>query len=105
MCDLGQAVNEKSYLITKIFSDGIEVDKCVLDHVVKQPGSDRDIVKPHIGKNVGNLEWMDEIGLARGPLLAAMVKRREEIRPPDEVNIRSRTVPFYFLNDIFYPDH
>jgi hypothetical protein len=48
---------------------------------------------------------MNKVRLAGGTLLAAVVKCREKVSPPDEINVRVRPVGCNFLNDIFYADH
>jgi len=52
-----------------------------------------------------DLKRMDEIRLARRSFLAPVVKRREKICPPYELDIRSRPVFFHLFDDVFDPYH
>ena len=92
--DLGQAVDEMRDLVAEIGADSVEIDQRVLDDVVQQAGRDADLIEPHIGQDLGNLERMNQIRFAGSTLLAAVMKRGEKIRPPDQIDIRVRPVAF-----------
>ena len=77
MSYLGEAFNQMGHLFAKVIANGIGIGQRVLDHVMKQSGGNRDGIEPHIGKNVGYFEGMDQVGFAGSPLLPAMFTRRK----------------------------
>jgi len=72
---------------------------------MQQTGRNTDVVEPHFGQDLGHLERMNKIRLAGRSLLPPVVKRREKICPPDEINVRTRPVFLYLIYYIFDPDH
>src|SRR3982751_1566079 len=72
---LCQTVDKKRYLVAKICTDSINIDKSVLNDIVKQPGGDAGLIEPHVCKDVSNLKGMNEIRFARSTRLTAMVER------------------------------
>ena len=53
----------------------------VLDDVVEQAGGDGDDVELHVGQEVGDLERVDEVGLARNGAPVPCARRRRRRRP------------------------
>ena len=51
-----------SNVFPEIFANSGEVDESILDYIMQQSGSDRDLVQFHVGQNIGNFERMDQIG-------------------------------------------
>src|SRR5215203_2742036 len=105
MGDLREPVDEKSYFVSEVRLDGVEINQRVLDDVVQEAGRHTYCVQPQIGKNVGDLQRMYEIRFARSSLLSPMVESRKQIRPPDQIDICIRAVGLHFLNDVFNADH
>jgi len=57
--------------------DALDAGERVFHHVVQQAGGDRDRVEPHVGEDVGDLERVDEVGLARVTHLTPMLHREK----------------------------
>ena len=61
---LRQTIHKPGDLVTKVFTNGIEVDQGVFHDIVKQTGGNTDIVEAHFSQNIGNLKRMNKIRLA-----------------------------------------
>ncbi len=95
--DFGKAVNEVRDFVAKIRFYCFEIDESVFNDVMEQPGGNAHFIETHFGQYIRDFERMDKIRLTRCALLAAVMQGRKEIRPPDEFNIRFRTVFSTFL--------
>ena len=62
----------------------------VLDDVVQQPGGDGDHVELHVGEQVGDLERMHEVGLARVAHLSLVLEGRKDVRAPQQFDVGLR---------------
>ena len=60
----------------------------VLDDVVEQAGGDRDDVELHVGEQVGDLQRVDEVGLAGVADLSLVLEGGEDIGPPAAARCR-----------------
>src|SRR4029079_7606536 len=105
MRNLGEAVDQLRDLIAEIILYRVEIDQSIFDHIVKQAGRDAHVIQTHVRENIGDLERMDQVRLARRSLLPAMVERRKKIRAPDEVNIGTGPVMLDLFYYVFDPDH
>ena len=69
----------------------------VLDDVVEQAGGDGHDVELHVGEEVGDLERVDEVGLAGMADLALVLEGREDVGPPEQLEVGVRAVaPDFF---------
>ena len=77
----------------------------VLDDVVEQAGGDRDDVELHVGQEVGDLERVDQVGLARMAHLSLVLERREDVGPPQQLEVGVRAVGPDLLEQILEANH
>ena len=56
-----------------------------VNHVVQETGSHADDVQFHVRKDVGDLQRMDEVRLARMTYLSLMLQGGEDVGPPQEL--------------------
>ncbi len=103
--DLREAVDEVRDLLAERGADDVELDERVLDHVMQEPGGDRDLVEPHVGEDVGDFERVYEVGLARGARLPLVVQRGEKVGPPQHVQIGLRVVLPDFFDYLLNANH
>ena len=77
----------------------------VLDRVVQQAGDDRGAVELHARQELGDVERMGEIGIARGPALRAMRLHGEDIGAVERVLIGRGIIGLYPLDQFELPNH
>jgi hypothetical protein len=71
---------------------------------VEQAGGDRDDVELHVGEQVGDLERMDEVGLARVPDLPLCSKAEKTYARLSSSMSASGLLPDLF-DEVLEPDH
>ncbi len=62
-------------------------------------------VEPQVGQDVGDLERMHEVGLARPAHLALVLVGGEHVGPPQQLGIGVRVGGPHLLDEVFEPDH
>ena len=77
----------------------------VLDDVVEQPGGDGDDVELHVGEQVGHLERVDEVGLARMADLSLVLEGREHVGPPEQLDVGLGVVGPDLFDEVLEPNH
>ena len=77
----------------------------VLDDVVEQAGGDGDDVELHVGEQVGDLERMHEVGLARMPHLSLVLEGRKDVRAPQQFGVGVRIAGAHLFDEVLEPDH
>ena len=77
----------------------------VLDDVVEQAGGDGDDVQLHVGEQVGDLERVDEVGLAGVAHLSLVLEGREDVGPPQQLDVGVRVVGPDLFDEVLEPDH
>ena len=77
----------------------------VLDDVVEQAGGDGDHVELHVGEQIGDLERMDEVGLARMAHLSLVLEGGEHVGPPQELDVGVGVVGADLFDEVLEPDH
>ena len=87
---------------SRIFSIGV---RRVLDDVVQQAGGDRDDVQPQVGQDVGDLERVDQVGLARPPDLSLVLVGRKHVGPPQQLGVGVGIGGPHLLDEVLEPDH
>ena len=70
-----------------------------------RPGGDRDHVELHVGEQVGDLERMDEVGLAGMPHLSLVLEGGEHVGPPQQLDVGVGVVGPHFFDEVLEPDH
>src|SRR5438045_1317694 len=77
----------------------------VFEDVVQEAYGDRCLVQPHLGQQVGDVERVDQVGLARGSNLAAMLAGRKDVRFLQQFLVEVRLEAFDFVEDVLEADH
>ena len=77
----------------------------VLDDVVKQACDDRRRVELHVGQDVGDLEGVNEVGLAGLPDLPLVGEGREDVRAAEQLDVLVGQVRLGSRHEIFESDH
>ena len=77
----------------------------VLDDVVEQAGGDRHHVHLHVGEDRRDLERVHEVGLAGVAHLSLVLERREDVGPPQQLDVRVRVVVPDLFQEVFETDH
>ena len=75
------------------------------EDVVKQPGGDRHDVELHVGEQVGDLERMDQIRLARMAHLSLVLVGRKDVGPPEQFDVGVGVGRADLFNQVLEPDH
>ena len=70
-----------------------------------RPGGDGDDVQPQVGQDVGHLERVDEIRLARPADLPLVLVGGEHVGPPEQLGVGVRVGRAHFLDEVLEPDH
>ncbi len=102
---LRDAFDHVRHFLAEQLPDLLDGVRRVLDDVVQQAGGDRHGVEPHVGQDVGHLERMDEVGLARAAHLAAMLVGGKDVRPPEQLGVGLRVGGTHLLDEVLEPDH
>ena len=87
---------------SSIASDGGEG---VLDHVVEQAGGDGHHVQPHVGQDVGHFERVDQVGLAGVADLALVLQGREDVGPPEQLEVGVGAIGADLVDEVLEPNH
>jgi hypothetical protein len=90
--DLREPVDEVGDLLAEVLLDRLERDGRVLDDVVQETCRDAGGVELEIREDVRDFEGVDEVGFARLSNLSPVLSRREEVGPPEEVDVGIRPV-------------
>ena len=72
---------------------------------MEKPGGDRRVVELHLGERHGDVERMDEVGLARGAKLVAVLVRRDHVCAAQQVLVEARVVGLDLLEDVLEAQH
>ena len=105
LLELGQAVDQPADLLTERLVDVLAGDGRVFNRVVQHRRHDRGVVDLKLGQDGRHFERMGEIGIARGPLLAAMRLHRKHIGAIEEILIGVRIVAADPLHQFVLPHH
>ena len=87
---LGDALDDVRDLRAEQLLDAIDGRQRVLDDVVQQAGGDGHGVEAHVGEDVGHLERVHQVGLAGVAHLPLVLHRREDVRPPQQLDVGVR---------------
>ncbi len=68
----------------EVLRDRLDGGQRVLDDVVQQAGDDAGRVQLELGEDVGHLQRVDQVGLARAPDLVAVLAGGEDVGPAQE---------------------
>ena len=70
-----------------------------------RPGGDRHDVELHVGEEVGDLERMNQVGLAGVADLPLMLERRKDVGPPQQLEVGFRAVAPHFFEQRLESNH
>ena len=85
--------------------DAIDGRQGVLDDVVEQPGGDGHHVQAHVGQEIGHLEGVDHVGLARMAHLSLVLEGREHVGPAKQFEVGVGVVAPDLLEQILEANH
>jgi hypothetical protein len=77
----------------------------VLDDVVQEPGGHRHDVELHVGEQIGDLEGVDQVGLARMAHLSLVLVGRKDVGPPEQFDVRVGICRPDLFYQVLEPDH
>ena len=103
--DLGHPLDDVRDVVAKGIADAFDGGERVLDDVVEKAGGDADDVELHVGQNVGDLERMDEVGLARVADLSLVLQGREDVGPPEQLEVGIGTVGPDLFQQVLEANH
>ena len=103
--DLGDALDDVGDFGAEELGDALGRGQRVLDDVVQQAGGDGHDVELHVGQDVGDLERMDQVRLAGMADLPLVLERREDVRPPQQLEVGLRAVAPHFLEQRLESNH
>jgi hypothetical protein len=103
--DLGNTFNDVRDFGTEELADPVDRRQSVLDDVVEQPGGNRDRVELHVGEEVGDRQRVNQIGLTRMAHLAAVLERRKDVGPAQELDVGIGAVRPDLFDQVFEANH
>ena len=103
--DLGHAFDDVGHLGAEQLPDALDGGQRVLDDVVQQAGGDRHDVELHVGQEVGHGERVNQVGLARMADLSPVLEGREDIGPPEQLDVGVRAVGPDLFEEVLEANH
>ena len=103
--DLGHPLDDVGHLGAEHRLEAVGRGQGVLDDVVEQAGGDGDRVHLEVGQDGGDLERVHEVGLARVAHLPAVLEGREDVGPPEQLDVGVRIVFPDFFQQVLETDH
>ena len=103
--DLGDAVDEVGDVRAEGLLQRLLGGQRIFQHVVQEPDGDGGLVEAHLGQDVGDVERVDKIRLARAAHLSAMLARRKNEGAVEQLLIEVRLVSLDFVEDVFEAEH
>ena len=103
--DLGDALDDVGDFGAEQLLDALDGGQGVLDDVVEEAGGDGDGVELHVGQEVGDRERVDQVGLARVADLSPVLEGREDVGPPEQLDVGVRAVGPDFFEQILEANH
>ena len=103
--DLRDPLDDVRHVVAEGLADSLDGGEGVLDDVVEQAGGDADHVQLHVGQDVGDLEGMDEVGLAGMADLPLVLQGREHVGPAKELEVRVWAVAPDLFEQVLEANH
>ena len=103
--DLGDAFDDVRDVFAERLADLFRGGERVFDDVVQQAGGNADGVELHVGEDVGDLERMDEVGLARMAHLSLVLQGRKHVGPAEQLEVRVGAVALDLIQQILEANH
>ena len=86
-------------------ADALDGGEGVLDDVVEEAGRHADDVQLHVGEDVGDLERMDQIRLARMAHLSLVLQGRKHVGPPEQLEVGVGAVAPDLVEQVLEANH
>ena len=103
--ELGDPLDDVGDVRAEQLLDPLDRGLGVLDDVVQQPGRDGHDVQLHVGQLVGHLERVDQVGLPRVADLSLVLEGREDVGPPEQLDVGLGIAGPDLFDEILEPDH
>ena len=103
--DLRHAFDDVGDFRAEELLDALDGRQRVFDDVVEQAGGDGHDVELHVGEEVGNRQGMDQIRLSRVADLSPVLEGREDVGPPEQLDVGVRAVGPDLFEQIFEANH
>ena len=72
---------------------------------MEEPGGDGDDVELHVGEEIGDLERVDEVRLARMADLSLVLEGGEDVRPPEQLDVGLGVGRPDLFDEVLEPNH
>ena len=105
LLDLRQTIDQRADILAEDLVDLFSRRLRILDRVVQHCGNDGRIVELQIGEDGGDFEWMREVRVARGALLAAMRLHGVDISAVQQVFVGVLVVALDALHKLILAHH
>jgi len=103
--DLGHALDHVGDLGPEQLLDAPDGREGVLDHVVKEARGNGHHVQPHVGQQAGHFQGVHQVGLAGVADLSLVLQGREDVRPPQQLDVGVRGIGADLVDEILEPNH
>ena len=92
-------------VVAEGLANALDGGEGVFDDVVEQPGGDADDVQLHVGEDVGDLERMDQVGLAGMADLSLVLEGRKHVGPAEQLEVRVGAVAPDLFEQVLEANH
>ena len=72
---------------------------------MEETGGDGDNVEIQVGEEIGDLERVNQVGLARMADLSLVLEGREDIRPPEQLDVSLGVGGPDLFDEVLEPNH
>ena len=103
--DLRESLHEERHPLAEEAVDLLARGERVLQRVVEEARDDRVLVDPQVEQDPGDLERVDQVGLARQPLLTVVDLGREDVGALEPLDVRVRSVFEHLIDDVVDAQH
>ena len=103
--DLRDAFDDVGHLGAEELLDALDGGQRVFDDVMEEPGHDRHGVELHVGQEVGHSQGVNQVGLAGVADLSPVLECREDVRPPEQLDVGVRAVGLDFFEEVLEANH
>ena len=103
--DLGHAVHQLRDLLPELALHHVAGGEGILEHVVQQPHRDAGLVELEVRQQPGDVERVDQVGLAGAPHLVAVHRRGEVVDRPQELGLDLASMVLQAGDDLLQAHH
>jgi hypothetical protein len=105
LADLSEAVDDMGDFFAEVFLEYLDSGQRVFYDVVKKSAGDTNDIQFPVCEDVGDLEGMHEVRLARPSDLPAMLAGGEDVCTTEQIKVSIRLIAPYLLEYVFKSDH